>query len=262
MNHAPTVDFFLALKKNFPIEKSACKQQNFKISSIKTFFRLALARRKQRVVHFLHIGKTGGTAMKAALQPRAQNGHFFLFLHGHEVTLKDVPVGERVVFFLRDPVSRFVSGFNSRLRQGQPRYLMPWSPSEKIIFERFVTPNALALALSSGHADERAAAENAMRSIGHIRDHYARWFGGEEGLLGRRSDIFLIGFQETLVTDFEKLRVKLELPADVVLPVGEVAAHKTPSNFDTTLEPLAVENLQRWYREDIRFYQLCRQIAV
>ena len=35
-------------------------------------------------------------------------------LHRHAVRLRDVPVGEKFFFFVRDPVSRFVSGFHSR----------------------------------------------------------------------------------------------------------------------------------------------------
>ena len=79
--------------------------------------------------------------------------------------------------------------------------------------------------------------------------------------MARLPDIFFIGFQETLATDFEKLKTKLGLPAGISLPTDEVAAHKTPENFDRKLEPQAVENLQRWYRDDIRFYQLCQKLV-
>lgn len=199
--------------------------------------------------------------MKAALQPHTQDGQFFIFLHKHETFLQDLLPGERAVFFLRDPVTRFVSGFNSRLRQGRPRYSVPWTPTEKTIFERFATPNALALALSSENAEERAAAESAMRGIRHVREHFAQWFGSEMDFLARLPDVFFIGFQETLAQDFEKLKTKLGLPAEILLPTGEVAAHKTPENFDRKLSPLAVENLQRWYRDDIRFYQLCQRLV-
>ncbi len=261
VNHAPTVKLFRATKKEISIEKSNSPRQTSPIFSLKKFFKLAAARRNQRVLHFLHIGKTGGTAVKAALQPHTQDGPFFIFLHEHETFLKDLLPGERAIFFLRDPVTRFVSGFNSRLRQGKPRYSVPWTPAEKIIFERFATPNALALALSSENAEERAAAESAMRGIRHVREHFAQWFGSETDFLTRLPDIFFIGFQETLAEDFEKLKTKLGLPAGILLPTGEVAAHKTPENFDKKLSSPAVENLQRWYRDDIRFYQLCQKLV-
>ncbi len=46
--------------------------------------------------------------------------------------LRNITEGEGIIFFLRDPTSRFVSGFYSRQRQGQPRYYSPWSSDEKI----------------------------------------------------------------------------------------------------------------------------------
>jgi hypothetical protein len=212
-------------------------------------------------IHFLHIGKTGGTSVITALRPLRKRGRYHLKLHGHATRLIDVPQGEQIVFFLRDPLTRFVSGFYSRYRQGQPRNFYPWSPGEKACFERFPTPNQLALALGSQDAGERTAAENAMQNVYHLHSFCRDWFGNEEAFQARRADVFFIGFQETLAADFEKLKTKLGVPASVPLPTDEVAAHKTPEHFDKKLEPQAVENLRRWYGEDIRFYQLCQKIA-
>lgn len=69
-------------------------------------------------LHFLHIRKTGGTALKNALRAHPVTENCVLHLHPHRIRLSDVPVGHRVMLATRDPVSRFVSGFGSRLRQG------------------------------------------------------------------------------------------------------------------------------------------------
>src|SRR5689334_1107802 len=84
-------------------------------------------------VHLLHVGKTGGTAVKHALAGVVTE-QFRIVAHSHDITIRDVPIGEHVVFFVRDPISRFVSGFYSRQRQGRPRYDVPWSPNESIAF--------------------------------------------------------------------------------------------------------------------------------
>jgi hypothetical protein len=52
----------------------------------------------QRPLHFLHIGKTGGTAIKHAIGPLASIKN--LVLHPHSVRLSDIPAGERVFFCL------------------------------------------------------------------------------------------------------------------------------------------------------------------
>lgn len=94
------------------------------------------------IIHFLHIGKTGGTAFQNAIRGTAAEATFRI--HGHQVRLSNVPVGEKVIFFLRHPVTRFVSAFYSRYRQGLPMSFRPWKPDEEVSFNRFKTADALA----------------------------------------------------------------------------------------------------------------------
>ena len=64
----------------------------------------------RQIAHLLHIGKTGGTATKRALKGYERAGEYELVLHEHECTLEKVPIGEKVIFFVRDrsPVSSAV----------------------------------------------------------------------------------------------------------------------------------------------------------
>ena len=75
-------------------------------------------------VNFLHVGKTGGTAVKWALRraglPDTPYGP--VRVHRHTFRMRDVPPEDHVIFFVRDPIARFMSGFYSRLNKGQPRY--------------------------------------------------------------------------------------------------------------------------------------------
>jgi len=225
------------------------------------YFKSINMEQNRRTVNFLHIGKTGGTSLKTALRPYVSFGHYNISLHKHGFRLRQLPPGELAVFFLRNPVTRFVSGFNSRLRRGMPRYFVPWTVREKTAFKQFSTANQLALALSATNDDERTAAEYAMHSIAHVKDVYARWFDSEDYFLSRLSDTFFIGFQESLSTDFEKLKLKLGLPSHIQLPCGEIETHKTPASFDQSLEPQAKENLINWYQDDMRFFKLCKQLV-
>jgi len=210
-------------------------------------------------VHFLHIGKTGGSAIKYALKPLVASGGLAMKLHNHEVTLRDIPLGERVVFCLRDPVARFVSGFYSRQRQGQPRIFSPWSPDEKIAFANYTTPNQLACALSSTDDVEKAKALAAMHSIQHVRSHYWEWFEDAEYLSSRSEDILFVGFQESLGEDFAQLKNLLQLPQEIVLPTDDVQSHKNPKHLDTALCPRAIENLKTWYAGDYEFITTCQR---
>jgi hypothetical protein len=90
--------------------------------------------------HLLHIGKTGGNALKHALHPYNTGGSHDIVFHPHAVRLSDVPVGESVLFMLRNPVNRFVSGFNSRRRRGRPLNNAEWDRNEAVAFAAFPLP--------------------------------------------------------------------------------------------------------------------------
>jgi hypothetical protein len=208
-------------------------------------------------VHFLHIGKTGGTALKHALKDKVIDQ---LVLHEHGVKLADCPPGEKVFFFLRNPVTRFVSGFVSRQRQGRPRYFFPWSPGEVAAYQRFNSANALATALSSADDVLRQQAIAGMRSIQHVRDSFWRWLGTPEYLVSRSMDILFVGQQEHLRADVEVLAKHLSC-GPLELPNDDIAAHRNPADADRTLSDEAVNNLTHWYRQEFAAIDLCRAIA-
>ena len=214
----------------------------------------------KRFLHFLHIGKTGGTAVKYALTQHPIDSRYAIYLHRHEFRLKDVPIGEQVFFFVRDPISRFVSSFYSRQRQGQPRYFSAWKENERSSFEEFTTPNQLALALSSNDAEKKSRARSAMKTIRHVRDSYWKWFDCEEYFRSRLSDVFFVGRQEGLAEDFEILKARLGLPEHLKLPGDDVNAHRTDKQVDKSLDEEAVANLRDWYEDDFRFVALCEDL--
>lgn len=210
-------------------------------------------------VHVLHISKTGGTAVKAALGPVAEA--FGILLHPHEITLDRIPAGERIVFFAREPVSRFVSAFNARLRAGRPRYNEQNTADELIAFDHFSTPNALAEALLSQDAHAKEIAEFTMNLMPHVRTRLTDMLVSPGYVAERKRDIFFIGFQESLETDFEKLKKLLSLPASLSLPEDEVGAHRTPSGYDSELSERGRRAILRWYRDDIELYAYLKRLA-
>ncbi len=61
--------------------------------------------RGQQPVHFLHIGKTGRTAIKRALGSFTTVGHYVIELHPYHIRLQYIPRGDHVVVFLREESS-------------------------------------------------------------------------------------------------------------------------------------------------------------
>ncbi len=209
---------------------------------------------RKSAVHFLHVSKAGGSAIKSALRPYAARAG--LQLHPHAIGLQDVPEGERVFFFVRTPIERFVSGFLSRQREGRPRYAIPWSSEEKIAFENFSTPNDLAEALS-GSSQNRYAAINAISNIRQLARPLTTWLRDERYLGSRLNDVLFIGTQEAMNIDFARLLSALNLPSELSLPNNDFEAHRAPANSNRQLSEAAKENIRRWYATDCKLYDYC-----
>ena len=150
-------------------------------------------------IHFLHVGKTGGSALKEALKKSAPD----VVNHGHKTRLCNIPIGDKAFFFIREPCSRFMSGFNSRQRRGRPRFDNPWSRGERIAFEAYPTANSLAESLYTNDHEQAVAA---MRSIYHVRSSIYDWIISDNYIRARCGDIILIGLQEQLDQDFQHLK--------------------------------------------------------
>ena len=207
-------------------------------------------------LHFLHVGKTGGTSVKKMVRKKnlstLPDGRR-LVMHRHQVALPEVlgwhesNVG---AIFLRHPVSRFVSGFNSRLREGAPQKLIPWKPPERIAFGHFPTANDLAEALSAADPITEDRAIAAMEAMVHTRMRLTYWLRDVPYLQRRLDRIAFIGFQEHYAEDVSRFFRTLG-----VEKVRVVHQHQAPSSSTTSLSDLARENLERWYADDVVIYE-------
>lgn len=212
----------------------------------------------------LHNRKTGGTALKEVIDLQKQRTpQINVTCFGHAMTLpqlvKDHP-NAKAIFFIRHPVSRFVSGFYSGLRQGQPRYHFPWSSAEAKAFARFTTANQLAEALSDSSLFERRAATAAMKSIRHVRHTYLDFLGSPAFIEDYVERIAFIGHQAEFDADLIKLRLILNIDDDIEAPSDDIRAHRNPSDINTHLSKRAITNLENWYHKDIEIYHYCLEI--
>lgn len=222
-----------------------------KLRRVQFIIQLKIARYRNRdIVHFIHIGKTAGTSIKVALDYRKLTftSGYVLVLNDHGFKINHVKDDEKVFFVVRDPLTRFVSGFYSRYRMGQPRIYNPWLPREKEAFELFSTPNQLGEALSSKDNKVRNGAVKAMKSIGHVYTSYWDWFINENYLLDRMDSIVWVGRQEQLSKDFKIFKNRFHLPDHVSLPESAMKRHSNRDSFDKNLCKLAAKSLKKCYK--------------
>lgn len=209
---------------------------------------------------FLHIGKTGGSTLKTEFAGMANLSLAEMLDH--------VPSGEalrtcttrqnKYIFFVRAPVSRYISGFISRLNYGNPASPdydpgLAWSNEEKAAYEMFPTPDAMGCALNSSNATLRNAALTGITAIFHTGHDLAWYWRGLENLKACTDQVYFVGTQENFDEDVADLVKKLD--SDNALLNTNYTAEVVRGTSDVydplkNMSACAVTNLRQYYRED------------
>ncbi|MBK1634210.1 hypothetical protein [Rhodovulum adriaticum] len=210
-------------------------------------------------IHFLHIGKNAGTQIKRLSEEiTRQYPDRPIVTHTHDFFYKLLPPSSQYFFSIREPISRFRSGFYSRKRKGYPTFDVDWNDHERIAFEEFEHANDLAESLfSEGELGNRAFA--AMKSLRHTAQNQSDWFYIRGNFLRLSPPIWIIR-QESFKADFEVFlkRASYDLTLDGLQgQQDKVAVNRGDYSNIPPISEKGQENLRRWYAQDIAFYQLC-----
>ena len=201
----------------------------------------------------LHVTKTGGSALRAALRgtgarrwghsyvlgPRLEGDHYVVpyqrpgrpdgvAAHRDDFTYHvGQPTPEqRFLVTVRDPVKRFISAY-------------AWS-RDRLAHRGYPDADSLARDLN----------DEALANV--VFHPQVDWLICPERL--REPDILWIGHTETLAADFERLRVMLGLDDSHQLPaVGDMK--RNAGTYADELSPLGEANIRDWYAEDIRLLE-------
>lgn len=206
----------------------------------------------------LHIGKTGGTSLDSLIRNlKADDPELRISKLSHSWRLRVVArkrPGSRIGFVVRDPVGRFISAFNSRMRGGRPAYDFGWKPEEAIVYSFFPTANDLAEALCSEDERLKSAAQFAMQNIAHLRKGYAHHLGGVGVLKNLRDRIYC-------VCDLKDLNDRVfDFFAPLGLDEAEVRRrfeHLHRADEAVPLSDLAIRNLHTVWEKEFEIYDYC-----
>jgi hypothetical protein len=145
---------------------------------------------------FLHLPKTGGTGLKDFLLANLDAIASVPIPFGHAWTLRMVRSqcpGLRLSLLLRDPLERVISGFQSRLREGRPRYAIPWRREEAEVFGHYPTVDSFLNGLSSDDPQHDRMIGRAMEVIPPLRLGYRHCFESVDHLLACRDSFHWLG---------------------------------------------------------------------
>ncbi len=203
-------------------------------------------------VAFLHIPKTGGTAIRTALETAGTAGdssavRFF----GHGCSLDQLREHD-VVFVIRDPIERVISAFYSRRRMGRPRYDSAHTPGEAITFGRWPELEPLILDVAAGDPD----AQSAWDAVPHLRPLSA-WLVDAEAIEG--PNIAYIAHLPTLDREWPAMCGIWGISAASDLPTSPVAAHRAPER-PPDLSQAARDALRLLLDDDYRLYSHCLDV--
>lgn len=194
---------------------------------------------------FLHVRKAGGTAVRRALAGRPG-----LVLCEHDVTVRQVPAGQRFMLVVRDPVERAVSGFYDRLRCGAPEYSCPWLGADASVFAVYRTMPDLAADLASADHARATRAAWALGVLSHTSCRLWDWLVDRATIEARRDDLLYVMHMANLRHDFGHVVATLGLEG-VSLPTVHVA----PPPHRVRLGEAEVEALRAHYAADYECLQ-------
>ena len=87
-----------------------------------------------------------------------------------------------------------------------------------------------------------------------------RWLDDARVVKRNAGRILYIGRQETLNSDWDRIRPVLGLAAAPPLPTNPVSAHPADPEEDRTLNGAARTALEQWYAKDMKLLRTCDQI--
>ena len=210
---------------------------------------------RRKRIHFLHIGKTAGTQLsEIARQINKTSREIRVVKQPHRVSLNDIS-DERYFFSIRKPETRFVSGFYSRKRKGQPRLNSEWSPNEVLAFNKFEHANELAEALSEPGI-RGSDAFCAIKSIRHCSQNAVDWFNPLGFFLELRPPVYIVR-QECFDQDLKVLLARLGVDFSVEVTFDPTLMHANDYDQIPDLSSKAKKNLSRWYSQDVELYKNC-----
>ncbi|NQY11538.1 MAG: sulfotransferase family 2 domain-containing protein [Flavobacteriales bacterium] len=200
-------------------------------------------------IHIMHIGKTGGRVVEEAILGNELTNKCKIHYLPFKARLYHIKEGEKIIIFIREPLDRFLSGFESR--QSQDNGESHWSPPEKSAFEWFPTANDLAEAISDDDEIVKSRANYAMTHIYHVSTSIYKWIRSDEYFEERLSDIVIIANHARFEADFDRIKEYTGLGDEIKLNQELIEA---PFNLNEKLSDKAIRNLEAWFKKDIEFY--------
>ncbi len=226
-----------------------------------------------KLIYWLHIPKTGGMCCQNSLDwlPPSIGNNIESMITSNDYRIIRCPheqifqplTNEQYIFFVRSPIDRFVSGFISRLRQGQPLLKILYSEAERQTFALYPSPEHLANDLYHDNPQTQTIARECLQSIIHLRLSLKTYLNSCQYLETYQNQIFYVGRTEHLTDDFNLLTNRLGL-LNLNLVTDPIQCHVTPSKYQhlKNISSTAKHNIMMYYLEDYILIAKLKQLRL
>ena len=221
-------------------------------------FRIAIPPDETTGCHFytfLHVGKGAGTTIEEwsgglGNANRIKEEYHFRFNRNHLHVLGDDKTS-CYMFTVRDPISRWVSGFWSEARVGCPDHYGIQDPQHISLIRfplfMFPTPNALAEALSDPVLG--FFARRAVGAIRHTRWNFEYYLPNLEDMI-RAKRIPFVASVNTLASDIAHVEKIIGVKSSFNISASPHAHANSLQSSLSKLSPLAICNLVQLLKRD------------
>lgn len=205
-------------------------------------------------INVLCLPKSGGYLLKKILSNIVSEQYDFV-LHKVDTKLEDIPVGQKVVFFVRNPVEKFARAFYMRFNQGAPFYNSKWNSNEASAFESFKSSKKLAEGLSHKNVSIRTKAILSLNQIAYLTTLISDYLGDLKEVEMRTKDIAFVGNADKMLDELERFKNAFNLDIDLNRIINKHEELHFSSSFSDEITNEGKLNLYSLYEQDIDYYK-------
>ena len=228
----------------------------------KFLVRKAIRRQKAKgltdSIVFLHVPKTSGTSFLKFSTKAATHGYPMPLRIKHHCKfslLTSVLPNAKVALIARDPIERYVSAFNSRLRGGRPQRNNSWNDKNAIAFSLFNDPIDWIEGLVSEDDWTISAARYVRTNVSLIRYDYKFYFGSVEAVQQNASRL-LVGTMKDNEDFLRRVLTHCDVEFDDVSQHLKAyhKARRPTSELTERLDPVTRAKLMEYFAEEYEIY--------
>lgn len=213
-------------------------------------------------VHLLFPRRCGFNACKALIANARIPGYELIWHHENdEVQLSDIPVGQKLVLFYRDPLKWLARVYKVRHDKGAPFNFSPWTKSEERVFTQGITLSHLGETMCLANNTKKVEAYKRLSCIKFTSTGLTHTYGNIEQLAQRKDDIIGAICADDLSNNLKEFFASEFSHQINYKRVDDRILEHIESDFSRSLSGEAVRGLADWLDSDQKVFRYLESLG-